>query len=183
MFLPASIALIPIAADSIGPMVPPDLLSFLIWKTCNLEPLFSRHSLQESRRVAIYNSQLVHAKHPSSITTQNSPVVILALPSAATATPTFNQRLVPRQVNILIIRIDRLRIIRGHQETIRTSLSHQIHTTLAVRQRLPQFSRPSAAGNSLSHPVSSSCQSPHHRTAPPSSPPHCPLSPTASVPP
>ena len=32
---PASIALIPIALDSIGPTVPPDRESFLIWNTCS----------------------------------------------------------------------------------------------------------------------------------------------------
>lgn len=38
---PASIARMPIADDSMGPTVPPDLTSFLIWKTCILAPHLS----------------------------------------------------------------------------------------------------------------------------------------------
>ena len=38
---PASIALMPIALDSIGPTVPPDRESFLIWNTCSFASHFS----------------------------------------------------------------------------------------------------------------------------------------------
>lgn len=68
--IPASMALIPVAAESIGPTVPPDLESFLIWKIWSLQSDLSAMRAKRELEVAS--------------------VVMCPLLSAQTVIPTLN---------------------------------------------------------------------------------------------